>query len=148
MGSYGIGSGRLLACIAEEHHDDHGLAWPISVAPYQVHLVMLPGKKGGETVITFAEKLYNELQGCGIEVLFDDRLESPGIKFNDADLIGLPIRLTIGERSLSAQEIELKRRNDTEKRSIPFDFIIQETQKEIVSLFEEINSRVVSVPFK
>ena len=86
MGSYGIGSGRLLACIAEEHHDDHGLAWPISVAPYQVHLVMLPGKKGGETVITFAEKLYNELLACGIEVLFDDRLESPGIKFNDAEL--------------------------------------------------------------
>jgi prolyl-tRNA synthetase len=94
MGSYGIGSGRLLACIAEEYHDEHGLRLPITVAPYDVHIVAL---KGGEQA---ASDLYTQLQTAGVEVLLDDRDATPGVKFNDADLIGLPLRVTLGERSL------------------------------------------------
>ncbi|HZW04142.1 MAG TPA: proline--tRNA ligase, partial [Anaerolineaceae bacterium] len=93
MGSYGIGVGRLLACVAEEHHDEHGLIWPASVAPFQVHLVLLPGKNDPRPA-EVAEALYRELRNAGIEVLFDDRNESPGVKLNDADLIGLPLRIT------------------------------------------------------
>jgi prolyl-tRNA synthetase len=105
MGSYGIGSGRLLACIAEENHDEHGLVWPVSVAPYPVHLVLLApkGHQSGGVVdsetIQIAEHLYTEFESAGVQVLYDDRAESPGVKFNDADLIGLPIRLTVSERA-------------------------------------------------
>ncbi len=119
MGSYGIGVGRLLACIAEERHDDHGLIWPMSVAPYHVHLVVLPGK--GMDVLPIAEKLYEELVNAGIEVLYDDRMDSPGVKFNDADLIGCPIRITVGERSLKQGGVELKPRAEGEIEVIPLD---------------------------
>jgi prolyl-tRNA synthetase len=104
MGSYGIGSGRLLASIAEEYHDDYGLIWPITVAPYHVHLVAL---RKGEIE---AEKLYEELLDEGVEVLFDDRDETPGVKFNDADLIGIPIRVTVSKRSLDQNGVEIKLR--------------------------------------
>ncbi|MFA9491485.1 MAG: proline--tRNA ligase, partial [Anaerolineales bacterium] len=94
MGSYGIGSGRLLASVAEEFHDEDGLTLPISVAPYAVHLIAL---KGAETE---GDKVYKELQGIGVEVLYDDRGESPGVKFADADIIGIPIRLTVSSRTI------------------------------------------------
>ena len=99
MGSYGIGSGRLLACIAEEHHDENGIIWPITVAPYSVHLLSLPGKSGESEVISLADRLYTELRAKGIDVIYDDRQESAGVKFADADLLGMPIRLTVSERS-------------------------------------------------
>ncbi len=121
MGSYGIGVGRLLACIAEEHHDEHGLVWPVSVAPFQVHLVGLIGKDPGSLTIELAEAIYQQLTLVGIEVLYDDRLESPGVKFNDADLIGLPIRLTVSERALKQGGVEFKRRDQAEKQIIPLD---------------------------
>lgn len=117
MGSYGIGVGRLLACIAEECHDDRGLIWPRSVAPYPVHLVALSAKSA--EVAEKAETLYEQLCQAGIEPLYDDRPESPGVKFADADLIGLPLRLTISERSLSAGGVELKRRDASETRIVP-----------------------------
>ena len=91
MGSYGIGVGRLLACVAEQHQDEFGLNLPVSIAPYQVHLVVLPSKKSDQPVIV-AEELYRDLQRARIEVLFDDRNESAGVKFNDADLIGNPLK--------------------------------------------------------
>jgi prolyl-tRNA synthetase len=131
MGSYGIGSGRLLACVAEEHHDEYGLRWPVTVAPYQVHLIVLGGKAGreeesaeaskAESLRQAAEALYERLQFEGIEVLYDDREESPGVKFNDADLIGLPVRLTVSERALKQGGIEFKRRDQAEKSIIPLD---------------------------
>jgi prolyl-tRNA synthetase len=108
MGSYGIGVGRLLACVAEEHHDERGLCWPSSVAPYPAHLVVLGGKSGQPEAT--AEELYNQLIEKGLEPLYDDRPESPGVKFMDADLIGNPLRLTIGERSLKNGGVELKSR--------------------------------------
>ena len=98
MGSYGIGVGRLLACIAEEYHDEDGLVWPIAVAPYQVHIVLLA--KGAGAAQDAGEQLYADLAARGIEVLLDDRRENPGVKFNDADLIGIPVRVTVGDRGL------------------------------------------------
>jgi prolyl-tRNA synthetase len=149
MGSYGIGSGRLLAAIAEEHHDDWGLIWPITVVPYHVHLVMLPGKNDEGLVTETATKLYEELQAAGIEVLFDDRADSPGVKFNDADLIGLPIRLTVGDRNLKDGLVEIKRRDQdkSQKRLIPLKSVLEFVREEMEALQVEINARVVKVPY-
>lgn len=126
MGSYGIGVGRLLACAAEEHHDEHGLIWPINIAPYQVHLVELRGKGAeSEPAENLAEKLYRELWAGGVEVLWDDRPESPGVKFNDADLIGLPIRITVSERALKQGGVEFKRREQAEKEIVPLENVVE-----------------------
>jgi prolyl-tRNA synthetase len=142
MGSYGIGSGRLLACIAEEHRDEYGLRLPITVAPYQVHLVALGG--GTEQ----AEQIYAQLQSLGVEVLFDDRDATPGVKFNDADLIGIPLRVTISERSLKAGGAEFKRRIAKDRAIVPLDQTIARVREEIAAMFAEINTRVVPVEFK
>ncbi len=122
MGSYGIGVGRLLACIAEEHHDDQGLCWPVSIAPYPVHLVSLSGKS--PEVGAKAEEIYNSLMQADLEPLFDDRVESPGVKFADADLIGLPLRITVSERSLKAGGLELKARKSKEVSIIPVEKLV------------------------
>lgn len=136
MGSYGIGTGRLLACIVEEHHDEHGIIWPISVTPYQIHLIVLPWKSindGGEGQ-NKAEMLYQLINKEHLECLFDDREESPGVKFNDADLIGNPIRLTISERSLNNGGVEYKRRDMPNKMIIPYENIIPALKEEIKNL--------------
>jgi prolyl-tRNA synthetase len=125
MGSYGIGSGRLLACITEAHHDDKGLIWPISVAPYQVYLVGMPGAEAE------AETLYAGLTAAGIEVLYDDREETAGVKFNDADLLGMPIRLTLGKRSLKEGGVEFKRRDQAEKAIVPLADALDHIRREI-----------------
>jgi prolyl-tRNA synthetase len=142
MGSYGIGSGRLLACVAEEHRDDKGLIWPMSIAPYDVHLLALRG--GGEQ----AEALYAELQAAGLDVLFDERDESPGVKFNDADLIGLPIRLTVGERSLKEGGAELKLRHAEEKRLVKLDEVLAVVTRTKEELLAAIKAKIVTVPFE
>jgi prolyl-tRNA synthetase len=147
MGSYGIGVGRLLACIAEEHHDDHGLVWPVSVAPYQVHLVLLRGRDSPQAEET-ANALYEDLQAAGLEVLYDDREESPGVKFNDADLIGLPIRLTVSDRALAQAGAEGKLRTSSEKTIIPMDQIVQEVKGSLASLNAEIAAHVVPLDYK
>ena len=118
VGTYGIGVGRLLACLAEEHHDEHGLRLPASVAPYQVYLIAL----GGDAIIgEHADDLYRDLQEAGIDVLYDDRDASGGVKFNDADLIGMPLRITVGKRSLEDGGVELKRRDEEGKRIVALD---------------------------
>lgn len=147
MGSYGIGSGRLLASIAEEYNDEYGLIWPITVAPYQVHLVMLPSKND-DTAMEAAAQLYQDLLAAGVEVLFDDRDDSPGVKFNDADLIGLPIRITVGARGLKEGMVEIKRRSEKEKRMIPLDDALKTVQAEIETLLAEIQAAVVEVPYE
>lgn len=141
MGSYGIGVGRLLACIAEEHNDEQGLCWPITVAPYEVHLVALRG--GFEA----AEQLYRELQEAGVEVLFDDRDESPGVKFNDADLIGVPIRVTVGRRSLDEGGVELKLREEKDRSLAPLDEALERIQQVRQALYERIGAGIVEAPF-
>jgi prolyl-tRNA synthetase len=114
MGSYGIGVGRLMAAIVEQHHDDNGIIWPASVAPFDVHMVSL-AKSREDEVGQQAETLYQALQAAGLEVLYDDRKESPGVKFADADLIGIPWRITVSSRSLQSGGVEIKRRHETEK---------------------------------
>ncbi len=142
MGSYGIGTGRLLSCVAEEHHDEHGLIWPVSIAPYQVQLVVLPAKAGSPAVdcVGKADSLYDQLAAEGLECLYDDRQESPGIKFNDADLIGNPIRLTVSERSLNSGGVEFKRRDQAEKSIIPFDNIVPAVREEVRTLQSSLDN--------
>ena len=121
MGSYGIGTGRLMAAIVEQHHDDKGIIWPPSVAPFQVHLVSLGLDQAG--VRDAAESLYSELQKAGVEVLYDDREESAGIKFNDSDLIGVPLRLTISPRTVKTDSVEAKLRWQAERTWLPLSGI-------------------------
>jgi len=146
MGSYGIGSGRLLASIAEEYNDENGLTWPITVTPYQVYLVLIPGKD--EKVEKTAEKLYKDLQAKGIEVLYDDRSDQPGVKFMDADLIGIPLRITVSSRALQKGGVELKRRAAKEPTVIPLEEIITKIKAEITALENEIKAKVVEIPFE
>jgi len=141
MGSYGIGSGRLLASVAEEHHDDRGLIWPITVAPYQVHLVALKGAQDA------ADRAYAQLSEAGVEVLYDDREESPGVKFADADLVGIPLRLTLSERTLSKDSAEIKRRDQAETELVPLARLGEEIQSRIAALEAEIAAKVVEMPF-
>jgi prolyl-tRNA synthetase len=147
MGSYGIGSGRLLACLAEEHHDEYGLKLPITIAPYQVHLIALAGKGSHETT-EHADQLYERLHEADIEVLYDEREESPGVKFNDADLIGIPIRLTISERALKQGGVEFKRRDRPDKYILPISEIIPHVQSEIAALQKDIQTTILEVPYK
>ena len=110
MGCYGMGPSRLLAAAIEQNHDDKGIIWPVSIAPYHVYLC--PLYRDDSKVADVAEKLYHDLEAAGIEVLFDDRAESPGVKFNDADLIGLPFRVTVSPRTLEKNAVELKKRSE------------------------------------
>jgi prolyl-tRNA synthetase len=126
MGSYGIGLGRLLAAIVEQSHDGQGIIWPLSVAPYQVHLCPLSLDKSA--IPLTAEKIYQELQSEGIEVLFDDRDDSPGVKFNDADLLGIPLRLTLSPRTLQSQSVEAKWRTEKEAQLLPLDNMAAEVK--------------------
>jgi len=127
MGSYGIGVGRLLACIAEEHHDDKGLVWPAAVAPFPLHMIVLGSKTGQPEAM--AAELEARLQAAGLEALVDDRPESAGVKFMDADLIGLPLRLTVSERALKQGGVEFKRRSADEKWIVPLENVVTEVQR-------------------
>jgi len=144
MGSYGIGVGRLLACIMEAYHDENGLMLPISVAPYAVHLVMLPGAGVDEA----AEAVYNALVDSGLDVLFDDRDERAGVKFNDADLIGIPLRLTVSKRSLEKGGLEFKDRATGESRIIPREDVVDEIFEEVARLTNAIDERVQPVTYR
>jgi prolyl-tRNA synthetase len=119
MGSYGIGTERLLAAVVEANHDERGIIWPPEIAPFQVHLVALQPDR--QQVREAAEALYQRLPSDGITVLYDDRDESPGVKFNDADLLGMPLRVTVSPRTLEKASLELKRRTETESALVPLD---------------------------
>lgn len=119
MGSYGIGLGRLLACVIEQHHDEYGIIWPHEAAPYDVYLACL-AKPGSDTAQA-AEALYERLIAAGFEVLYDDRNERAGVKFNDADLLGVPLRLTVSTRTVSQEAVEFKLREESERQMLPLD---------------------------
>ena len=119
MGCYGIGTGRLLAAAIEQNSDDKGIVWPAPIAPYQIHLVVL--SPDNPQVVEAAERLYAELIAAGQEVLMDDRMESAGVKFNDADLLGMPLRVTISPRGLKAGTVELKLRTGSEVTAVPLE---------------------------
>ncbi len=133
MGSYGIGSGRVAATIVEQHHDEKGIIWPVTVAPYHVSLLSLGGANDAE-VTAAADKLYEELQAAGVEVLYDDRPDRPGVKFNDADLIGLPLRLSVSNRTLARGEAELKPRTASEATFIPLAEVVSTVQRLLAEL--------------
>jgi len=118
MGSYGIGVGRNVACIVESHHDDKGIVWPASVAPYSAHLVTIAATKDPH-VAEEADGLYARLAEAGVEVLYDDRDESPGVKFTDAELLGMPLIVTLSPRSLAAGGVEVTVRATGEKSVKP-----------------------------
>jgi prolyl-tRNA synthetase len=144
MGSYGIGIGRLLACVAEEHHDEKGLIWPVSVAPYDVHLVLL----NDEAAVPVAESVYDGLKREGIEVLFDDRDERVGVKFNDADLIGLPLRLTVSKKSLEKGGVEMKHRAGGDAVIVPLDEVVFSVRTELDKLWDHLRGHVRNVEYR
>ncbi|MBN1261069.1 MAG: proline--tRNA ligase [Anaerolineae bacterium] len=146
MGSYGIGIGRTLACIAEIHHDAQGLVWPVSVAPFQVHLITLGPEESEAAVV--ADRLYAALWEAGIEVLYDDRDRSPGVKFNDADLLGMPLRITVAQRGLKQNSVEIKRRDLTEREFVPLDTVVGFVKDQIAILEGDLAQRVSSVPYR
>jgi prolyl-tRNA synthetase len=117
MGCYGIGVGRLLAAAVEQNHDEKGIIWPLPIAPYQVCLCAL--KIEDAKVMEAAEAIYADFCTAGIEVLFDDRPESPGIKFNDADLVGIPLRIVVSARTLKSDSVEMKWRKDEQAQMLP-----------------------------
>jgi len=126
MGCYGIGNTRLVGTIVEACHDENGIIWPKSVAPYQVHLITLGAD---EEAIKKADSLYDELVGEGVEVLYDDRSDSAGVKFKDSDLIGLPLRIVISKRTLEKDSVEWKERNSSEAKSVDLKDIVKEVKK-------------------
>ncbi len=120
MASYGIGVGRLIACIVEQYHDEKGITWPLGVAPCAVHLISLATARQTD-VQAKAESLYRALEAVGLEVLYDDREERAGVKFNDADLMGMPLQVTVGNRGLSQGKVELKVRRTGERHMLSVD---------------------------
>ena len=127
MGCYGIGVSRVLAAIIEQYHDDDGIIWPSIVAPYKV--IIVPTKANDEEIMGVANKIYDELTASGCEVLIDDRNERPGVKFKDADLLGIPLRITVGRRAPEGI-VEVKRRDSQEASEI--------TSEEAIKLAKEI----------
>jgi prolyl-tRNA synthetase len=140
MGCYGIGIGRVMAVVVEQSHDEKGLIWPISIAPYQVALLGLDLDKGENRQL--AEQLYRDLQAVNIEVLFDDRSETAGVKFNDADLIGLPLRAVLSKRSLKNGGIELKGRVSKESRIVPLDEAVAIIREELQQHYQQYQEYV------
>ena len=123
MGCYGIGISRIVAAAIEQNHDDNGICWPESMAPFRVAIVPLNMNKS-EAVAAAATQLYEQLQALGIEVLLDDRNERPGIKFADMELIGIPHRIVIGDRSLTEGQVEYKQRTEADVHNIPLHNVI------------------------
>ena len=124
MGCYGIGVSRIVAAAIEQNHDDKGIIWPASMAPFQLAIVPLNMHKS-EAVASCAEQLYQQLQDAGVDVLLDDRNERPGVKFADMELIGIPHRIVIGDRALAEDNIEYKGRRDEESRLLPRNGIVE-----------------------
>jgi prolyl-tRNA synthetase len=116
MGSYGIGIQRSMAAVVERHHDEAGIVWPLAVAPFEVVVTQLNAKDAATA--DAAGALYDALRQAGIEAILDDRDERPGVKFNDADLVGIPFRITVGPKGLAEGKVELVRRRTREARAI------------------------------
>ncbi len=131
MGCYGMGITRILAAVAEQNHDEHGLIWPMPIAPY--HATVLPLQMNSDEVVETGEEIYEELQEAGVEVMIDDRDEGVGAKFKDADLIGIPVRVAIGTRGLEDGNVELKLREEDDDELVPVD----EVADRIVEIVEE-----------
>ena len=130
MGCYGIGVSRLVAAVIEQHHDEQGIRWPVPVAPYEV--IITPIGKDDEPLAK-ATEIYEALLSAGVEVLLDDRAERPGVKFKDADLLGIPVRVTVGARGLAKGTVELKKRSESESVDVPVEEVVSATQAALES---------------
>lgn len=149
MGSYGIGSGRLLACVAEHHHDRNGLIWPMSVAPFDAHLIGLSGKSEADAAaMRRAEEIYGGLLESGLEVLFDDRDERAGVKFSDADLIGIPLRVVVSRRALERGGVELRVRGEKTDEIVPPERLAETLAERRASLLAGIEAEVQVPEFR
>lgn len=126
MGCYGIGVSRTLAAVVEQHYDENGIIWPMSVAPYHVIITLV--KPDDEVQANIAEKIYDELGKAGVEVLLDDRKERPGVKFKDADLLGIPVRITVGKGAVDGV-VEYKLRRDADKSEMSVEDAISSAIK-------------------
>ena len=126
MGSYGIGPGRVMAAAVEQHHDENGIVWPTSIAPYDVHVLSLDG--GSAEVLTRAEELATTLAEGGFDVLLDDRDERPGEKFADADLIGCPVRVIAGKKTLEDGAVDVRRRDGSAEARAPVADVLKWVQ--------------------
>jgi prolyl-tRNA synthetase len=125
MACYGMGVSRLLAVVSEENHDGRGLVWPAEVAPFRVHLAALGAGRAPEVAIA-ADQLYERLTAAGVEVLYDDRDVSPGVKFADADLLGVPVRMVVGAKGLARGVVEWRSRATGEERELPMEAVVEE----------------------
>jgi prolyl-tRNA synthetase len=143
MGCYGIGVNRIVAAAVEADHDDNGIVWPLPIAPY--HALLVPLQIGNEAVLASTEEIRAALVGAGFDVLIDDRDQRPGFKFKDADLIGVPLRVVIGERGLKDGKIEVKWRTDAEAHTVPADgagpAIVGELREALAKLKSEAEAR-------
>lgn len=140
MGCYGIGVGRMAASICEVRHDDFGPIWPITIAPWQVHLCCL--RSDDEKCKSYADNLYETLQNKGIEVIYDDRKARPGAMFADADLLGVPVRVVVSPRNLGENVVELSTRDKSIQEKVPMDDVVTEVERVIAQLRDEIYSKV------
>ena len=129
MGCYGIGVERTVAAVIEQHHDENGIIWPLALAPY--HVVVVPVNVKKEEHLENAEKIYNELQAAGVEVLLDDRNERAGFKFKDSDLLGIPMRITVGKDIVDGK-VEFKLRKEADKEIISVDEVLDRVKAEFV----------------
>jgi len=134
MGCYGLGVGRTVAAAIEQNHDDRGIVWPLPLAPYEVDLVLLNSDK--EEVRDAAERLYLALAEAGVDVIFDDRPERPGVKFNDMDLVGFPVRVVVGQKGLANGQVELSLRSDRERRMVALEDVVDAVQ----AVLDELHS--------
>ncbi|MBP9865945.1 MAG: proline--tRNA ligase, partial [Candidatus Omnitrophica bacterium] len=126
MGCYGIGVNRILAASIEEHHDEKGILWPLAIAPFDVEIITV-NEAIVETQVA-ARKIESDLEALGLDVLYDNREERAGVKFNDADLIGIPVQVTVGERGLKEGQVELKLRRTGEVQKVALDDITKQVQ--------------------
>jgi len=140
MGCYGIGVGRLMASVCEEHHDQYGPVWPISIAPWEIEICALRADQAH--VKEEANKLYKSLMDEGYEVLFDDRTVSAGFMFSDADLLGSPVRIVISPKTLDRGVVEIVTRDKTIKKDVPIECAMQRTKEIVAELYARINSHV------
>ncbi len=136
MGSYGIGIERIIAAFIEQNHDEHGICWIPAIAPYHVHLLAL-GIERSDAVRQHSEELYRSLWAAGVEVLYDDREESAGVKFNDADLLGLPLQLIVSARGLEAGTVELKERRSGQRHHVALAEAVAKVTQLLQALQEE-----------
>ena len=136
MGCYGIGINRIMASAIELSHDDNGIIWPISIAPFEV--LVTTANPNDEAVAAAAEKIYNELLENDIDVAYDDRNQRAGVKFKDADLIGIPVRVTVGKKTLDNGEVEIKVRREADSISVPVENAVETVFDKVTELWQEL----------